>query len=251
MTNLANVYHAVVRYDDALKLREKTVQLLDAKYGRDDVSTLNAMNNLSDSYSVLGRYADALRLEDETLSRRKNVLGVDHPDTLVSLWGVAKNLIKLHRGADAVPLLDECLERSIGKRVNPFFWQAADLRLQHFAKAKNVEECRKTAVLWEKLARTDAHSLFQAAVCRAVTAAVLTKSAPPGARADRSAIDEADRAMAWLNKAIAAGYNNMLVLETSHDLDILRDRADFKLLLADLEKEQATKKSLPSDSRAR
>jgi tetratricopeptide (TPR) repeat protein len=239
MNNLANVYHAVVRYDEALKLRQKAVEQLDAKYGRDDASTLNAMNNLADSYSVLGRYGDALRLDEETLSRRKRVLGVDHPDTLASLWGVAKSLVRLHRGADAVPLLDECLERGIGTHVSPFFFQAADLRLRYFAKVKNAAECRKTAELWEKQERTDERSLYQAAICRAVTAAMLTKLTPSDPRTDRLAKDEADRAMAWLNKAIAAGYNNMLELTTSPDLNILRDRADFKMLLVDAEKKQA------------
>jgi serine/threonine protein kinase/tetratricopeptide (TPR) repeat protein len=242
MSNLANVYHAVVRYDQALKLREKAVELLNARYGRDDVSTLNAMNNLADSYFVLGRYGDALRLHKETLSRRKNVLGVDHPDTLTSLWAVAKNLVRLHRGADAVPLLDECLERGIGKHVSPFLFQAADLRLQYFAKANNAAECRKTAELWEKQERVDARSVYQAAVCRAVTAAVLAKSTPADARTVSLAGDDADRAMAWLTKAVAAGYNNMLELTTSKDLDILRDRADFKMLMADLEQEQAKDK---------
>jgi tetratricopeptide (TPR) repeat protein len=245
MNNLANAYHAVVRYDEALKLREKTVQLVDAKYGRDDASTLNAMHNLAASYSALGRYIDALRLDEETLSRRKRVLGVDHPDTLGSMWGVAKNLFRLHRGADAVPLLDECLERSIGKHVSPFYHRAADLRLHYFAKAKNAAECRKTAELWEKQARTDASSVYQAAVCRAVTAAVLIQSTPDDPRTDRLAKDEAQQAMVWLSKAVAAGYNNMLELTTSPDLNILRDRADFKLLLADLEKEQAKPKSKP------
>ena len=151
-------------------------------------------------------------------------------------------MIKLHRGADAVPLLDECLERAVGKHVDPFLSRAADLRLHYFAKAKNAAECRKTAELWEKQERTDANSLYQAAVCRAVTAAVLARSTPADAHVLRLAKDEADRAMAWLHKAVAAGYPNSLELSTSPDLNILRDRADFKMLLADLEKKRATGK---------
>src|SRR5262249_1847293 len=139
-----------------------------------------------------------------------------------------------------VPLLDDCLKRAVGKRVSRFFAEVADLRLRYFAKAKNAEQCRVTAELWEKQERTDEESLYQAAVCRAVTAAVLTKSIPADPRTGQLAKDEADRAMAWLHKAVATGYGDVLVLSTSHDLDILRDRADFKMLLSDAEKKQAT-----------
>ncbi len=239
MNNLANLYYVIVRYDEALELRDETVKRCLARYGRDDVSTLTATHNLAGSYRGLGRYADALRLDEETRARRTNVLGADHPDTLLSLWGMAHDLIGLHRGADAMPLLDECLERAVGKRVNPFFASVAAYRLHYFEKAGNAEQCRNTAVLWEKQERTDGISLYQAAKCRAVTAAVLTKSSPGSAAALRLAKDEADRAMAWLNKAVAAGYHNVLELSTNKDLDILRDRADFKMLLADVEKEQA------------
>jgi hypothetical protein len=45
--------------------------------------------------------------------------------------------------------------------------------------------------------------------------------------------------MVWLHKAITAGYNNMLELSASPVLNILCDRADFNLLLADIDKEQA------------
>jgi hypothetical protein len=96
-----------------------------------------------------------------------------------------------------------------------------------------------TAELWEKQERTDQRSLYQAAACRALTAAVLCRTTPAGAVVDRQARNEADRAMAWLNKAVAAGYNNLLELTTNEDFEILRDRADFKMLLTDLEKGRA------------
>ena len=136
MTNLANGYHSLHRYEDALKLREETLELFKAKYGPDDSDTLMAAHNIAANLRALGRYADALRLDEETRSRRTTTLGVDHPDTLTSLWSVAQDLIKLDRGADAIPLLDECLQRAVGKRVHRNFPEVADLRLRYFEKAK-------------------------------------------------------------------------------------------------------------------
>ena len=141
-----------------------------------------------------------------------------------------------------MPLLDECLQRAVGKRVHRNFPEVADFRLRYFEKAKNAQECRTTAELVGETKRTDAGSLYQAAVCRAVTAAVLDETNAAGADAMRLAKDEADRAMAWLNKAVAAGYDDLVAMKTDKDLDTLRDRADFKKLLAELETKQELKK---------
>jgi hypothetical protein len=56
---------------------------------------------------------------------------------------------------------------------------------------------------------------------------------------DRAA--EADVAILWLKKAVAAGFTNTQVVKTDPDLTALRDRADFKKLLADLDAENAKK----------
>jgi eukaryotic-like serine/threonine-protein kinase len=235
MINLANVYHALILYQDSLKLREETVELFKARYGPDDPDALMAMHNLGDSLHALGRYAEALRVDEETRSRRIAVLGVDHPDTLMSLWAVARDLIRLKRGAEAVPILDECLQRAVGKFVHPYFKQVADFRLRFFQKAKDPAECRKTAELWEKQRRTDAMSLYQAAVCRAVTAAVLDEVMAPGTERAGVAKEEEDRAIDWLIKAVAAGYDDLDAIKTDKDLDTLRGRAGFRKLLTELE----------------
>jgi hypothetical protein len=88
--------------------------------------------------------------------------------------------------------------------------------------------------MWENLKRTDTVSLYQAACMRSVTAAVfLTAGRCPvdGQQADA----EADRAMAWLKQAVAAGYKNAAHLKRDKDLDALRDRTDFAQLVTTLE----------------
>jgi hypothetical protein len=69
---------------------------------------------------------------------------------------------------------------------------------------------------------------------RAVTAAAFRRADPSSAGA-RQADAEADRAMAWLKQAVAAGYRNAVQLKQDHDLDALRDRADFTELVSRLE----------------
>jgi serine/threonine-protein kinase len=45
----------------------------------------------------------------------------------------------------------------------------------------------------------------------------------------------ADQAMQWLHRAVARGYRNVAVMQRDHDLDPLRSRADFQLLMMDLQ----------------
>jgi hypothetical protein len=68
-----------------------------------------------------------------------------------------------------------------------------------------------------------------------VTAAILraTSNSPDAAkRADA----EADRAMDWLRKAVAAGFKDVVHMAKDQDLGALRQREDFRQLLGDLEK---------------
>jgi hypothetical protein len=165
--------------------------------GPDDADTLTTVNDLADSYQVLGQLAEALKLREEVLRVRKVKLGPDHPDTLRSRLSVASSLARLGRGAEA----------------------AAD--------------CRRAAVTWETLGGCDAESLYTAACFRAVTAAALRAAdeSPAGAEQVEA---EADRAMAWLERAVSAGYRDAPHPAEDHDLDGLRHRADFKELLARL-----------------
>jgi tetratricopeptide (TPR) repeat protein len=250
MNNLASSYAALGRHADALKLREETLALWKARLGPDHPATLISMSNLASSYAAVGRYADALKLHEETLALRKVKLGPDHPDTLVSMGNLAESLFKLDRGGEAILMIDECLKRSAGKVVHPQLIPfVVDLRLRHFEKAKDAAGCRATAEIWDMLKRTDADSLYSAACFRAVTAAVIKHDAKtPGADAARLAKEEADRAMAWLTQAVAAGYKDADHMKKDTDLDALRDRPDFQRLLSEVEakgKESETKPKQP------
>jgi tetratricopeptide (TPR) repeat protein len=233
MNTLANSYFARGRPADACKLQEETLAARRRVLNPDHPDTLTTMNNLADSYEALGRLADAHKLREETLAAARRVHGPDHPETLRNMGSIAESLVKLKRGAEAVPLIDECVARAAGKVLDPGLIPAVmDLRLRYFQQAGDPAGCRTTADLWEKLHRTDARSLYSAACYRAVVAAVQT--ATPGPDAARLAAEDADKAMAWLPQAIAAGYKDRAHLENDKDLDALRGRGDFRKLLASL-----------------
>ncbi len=147
---------------------------------------------------------------------------------------VAEHLSKLGRSAEALPIIDDCLQRAAGKNVDPnLIYAVLDLRLRHSQSIQDPAGCRATAERWEQLNRADPGSLYNAACLRAVVAAVVraADSSPEGIK---EAEAEADRAIDWLRKAVAAGYKNASHMSKDSDLNALRERDDFKALLAAL-----------------
>jgi tetratricopeptide (TPR) repeat protein len=204
MAALASSYARAGQLDRALKLREETLALLKAKLGPAHLETLLSMHNLAISYAAAGQNERALAISEEMLASQKAKLGPDHPVMLTARLSIASSKVKLGRAADAA-------------------------------------DCRHAAEAFEKLNRTDANSLYNAACFRAVLAAAMRGGAP-SAESTKQANDEADRAMSWLKKSIAAGFKDAANMSHDHDLDALRDRADFKRLLSDLQGAAGAKK---------
>ena len=235
MSSLANSYAALNRHADALMLREETLLIQQRVLPKDHRNTLKSKMSLANSYSALNRHADAIKLREETLLIQQRVLPKDHPDTLMSMLNLASSLIQLDRGTEAIPLVDEFFAKArTSPAVDPRLIPGAlSLRRNYCQETGDPAGCRTTAEMWENLDRTDADSLYNAARFRAVTAGVQAKT--PGADAAKLAQDDADRAMQWLHKAVQAGYEDAAHVEKDPDLDPLRERADFKKLLAELE----------------
>jgi tetratricopeptide (TPR) repeat protein len=231
MGTLARTYYSLGRFSEALALQVETLALFKAELGRDHPHTLSCMNNLAATYAALGRRAEALKLREETLGLMRAKLGPDHPATLWTMRGLAESLVALDRGAEAVAIIDDCLKREAGgipdaRLVTGLF----GLRLRQFEKTKDAAGCRQSAEMWERLNRTDADSLYNAACWRAMSATVFARAG----NTDESKAD-ADRAMDWLRKAVEAGYKNAAHINGDHDLDALRSRDDFKKLFGKLE----------------
>jgi tetratricopeptide (TPR) repeat protein len=253
MNNLANSYDTLGRHAEALKLHEETLALRKAKLGPDHPDALMSMMTLANSYYYVGRHAEALKLREETLALQKAKLGPDHPFTLMSMNNLAESLVAVSRPSEAVAIIDDCLRRAETKVVDPRLVPSfLDVRLRAFAQQKDADGCRQTAQLWEKLKRNGADDLYRAACFRAVTAGLLQAAArtpDAGRQAEAEAETEANQAMSWLAKAVAAGYRtpqNLTHMAKDPDLDALRARADFRRLMGEL-----FDRGFPSDPFAR
>ncbi len=96
------------------------------------------------------------------------------------------------------------------------------------ARAGNLDQAARDA---DDLARAgDALALYNAACVYAVAAGQKDSAGGPEAAEAR-----ARRAVELLRQAMAAGYKDLLWLVEDNDLDAVRDREDFRKLLADLE----------------
>ncbi len=227
--NVAKALTDLEQYDDAVTLLRETLAGQQINPGPDHPHTLQTMYSLARNFHSLGQYDEALKFHAEALAGRRVKLGPGHRHTLYSMWAVAENLVKLGRGAEAVSVIDECLRLAAGQPKAEIFSDVADLRLRHFAKASDPAGCRATAEMWEAMRLDNARSHYAAACFRAVTAKILrtTDSSPAGAKA---ADAEADLAMDRLRRAVAAGFKDAELLARDKDLDVLRDRADFRSL---------------------
>jgi hypothetical protein len=147
---------------------------------------------------------------------------------------VVESLLALDRGGEAVSIIDDCVHRAKGRgQLQNLVVKLMSLRAFHFNRAKDLAGCRETAEIWEKLGRTDAPGYYNAACYRANVAALLRADAKSNDNA-KQADAEADRAMNWLRKAVAAGYNDAANMARDSDLDVLRDREDFKKLMKEV-----------------
>src|SRR5262245_52853695 len=87
---------------------------------------------------------------------------------------LAKSLLAYDRLSERVAIIDDSLKRAEGKVVHSHWVpDALETRLRAFARQNDGDGCRQTVTMWEKLNRTDAVSLYNAACYRAVTAGVL------------------------------------------------------------------------------
>jgi len=129
-------------------------------------------------------------------------------------------------------MIDDCLQRASKVEVRPsFVVDLMTLRMEHFLKAKDLAGCRTTAAMWDNSGRTDAESHYNTACAHALVT-LLIRDRDSSSEGEKQSNDEADRAMDWLRKSIAAGYRNVAHMSKDTDLDVLRNRPDFIKLMA-------------------
>jgi tetratricopeptide (TPR) repeat protein len=240
MHNLAASYAALGRHAEALKLREETLALRKAKLGSDHADTLTSMGSLADSYEARGRHAEAVKLREETLALQQSNLGVDHTDTLNSMDKLAALYATLGRNAEALKVVEEALAlcRAKLRADDPDTLNSMERLAAVYAQMGRYDEGLKLteellALRKVKLGADHPATLVHMYNVACFQALMVAKSADPG--------KQADLAMESLTKAIAAGFNDVNQIKKDSDLDALRDRADFKKLLAQLETKSGAK----------
>jgi hypothetical protein len=183
---------------------------------------------------MLGYHDKAIELRKDVLEAVKRVVPPDNWLTLHSMVELARDYTTLNRLPEARLLLDEVLDKAqkrpgiaprqvvfaIGQRVRDYQKTGGD-----FAKFRALTE------LLDKAGPTDPLDLYNAACYQAVIASMEAKAKAPDAA--HLAGEDADKAMAWLTKMVAAGYP--ADIRKDADLEFLRNREDFKKLLAELE----------------
>jgi eukaryotic-like serine/threonine-protein kinase len=234
MNQLARSYRALGRNADALKLYEETLALRKVRLGPEHPDTLRSMAGVATSYYDLGRHIEALKLNEEALALRKATLGPDHPDTLTSMNNLAGSYYALGRHAELLKLNEETLAL-----------RKAKLGPDH---PDTLSSMNNLAISYNDLGRyADALKLFEETLAlqkakmgpdhpetwrtmyniACVQAAMVPKSADPS--------KQADLAMGLLKQAVAVGFKDVAQIKGDDDLAPLRDRDDFKKLIADLE----------------
>jgi tetratricopeptide (TPR) repeat protein len=168
----------------------------------------------------------------EPVVKKESSLVVARQHLCMSHQGRATTLEALGRHDEATRDWDRALELDDGSNKLSY-------RLRISRNKKDAAGCLAAAAEYEAMKGTDAGALYDAACNRGVCAAVIPRDPKtPAADAARLAKEQADLAMAWLRKAVAAGYRGAEHMKQDKDLDAVRERGDFKKLLAELRAKQ-------------
>jgi tetratricopeptide (TPR) repeat protein len=230
---LAYVHLVLGQLAEALPLYEEAVTRLKITSGPDDAITLNSQGNLGDVYRSLGRHRDALPLLEHVLAIRVKTLGPDHRDSVWTALRVVETLVALNRTDEAWSRLGDALNQATRAEAagkvpsSTFTLELLLLRLQICRNRRDAAGVRETAELLRGLPNQTAQVKYTLASGHVVLAG-LRADDPAAAKA------EADRAMEWLTKAVAAGYRGRAAIEADATLEALRDRDDFRKLVASL-----------------
>ena len=97
------------KYQEAIPLAEKAVEIATRVRGPEDPETATSINNLGELYSNMHQYAKAEALLREALRIRQKVLGREHPYTAYSLNNLGIVYQAMAEYAKAEPLYQEAL----------------------------------------------------------------------------------------------------------------------------------------------
>jgi tetratricopeptide (TPR) repeat protein len=206
---------------------------------------------LGSVYYFTGRPGQAEQIMQQSLLTFEKLVR-EHPDVPEFTYDLGRCHLELARTAElgdrldvavarydkAIAILDDALSKGY-EAARESAVKARGQRAITFAKQGNYARATGEA---EALARREGLTglnVYDVACVysRSSAAAGRDEQLSPADRA-RIKAQHAERAMDLLKRAVAMGYRHPAVMKSDHDLDAIRDRADFRKLLAELKTEQ-------------
>jgi serine/threonine protein kinase len=256
--NLGQVDSSKGRYDEAEPALKEAVRLYGflarsrPDEGPEDWQSLaRSQTILGVAYKFKSKFKEAEEVQQQALGTFEK-LAHDHPDVREFGYDLGRCSMELAMTAEkggrldvalarydqAIPILDDAVSRGYeaARRV------AVAARIgRAITLAKQGNHVRATEDV-EALARRDGLTSVNvydlACLCSRASAAVGRDDRLSPADRVRLKALYADRAMGFLKKAVTMGHRKPAVMKTDSDLDVLRDRDDFRKLLADLEAQE-------------
>jgi len=110
MDSLAGTLRNLKRYEEALELQEKVLEIRKETLGENQLNTIRAMSSLAFTLNLLERHEEALKLQEKVFELYKETLGENHPDTISAMNILEGRLNLLGRYEKALELQEKIFE---------------------------------------------------------------------------------------------------------------------------------------------
>jgi tetratricopeptide (TPR) repeat protein len=264
--NLGQVDNSKGWYDEAEAALKEAVRLYGILVRSRPDAGPEDWESLARSQAILGmaykwnsRLKEAEEVQQQSLQIFEK-LAHEHPDVREFGYGLGRCSMELAKTAElggrldialarydtAIPILDDAVSQGYEAARK----SAVAARIgRAITLARQGNHARATHDV-EALARRDGLTCVNvydlACLCSRLSAAAGQDDTLSPADRARLEGHHAERAMDFLGKAVAMGYRRPAAMRADHDLDALRDRDDFRKLLADLETSQNASQGGPT-----
>jgi serine/threonine-protein kinase len=256
LVNIGSLLTVVGKPAEGLTWNERALvirqRLADAQPSLPKYQSDLAMSHLGVGYlqHLTGKSADALQSYNRALSIYRALAGADPNVTefqfkqATSHDNLAWVLRQTGKSAEALAAFEQALAiyRKLAEaHPSVFQFQARQalclghvggIHMEAGRPAEAAPAIRQSVAILERLPMTRPEDRYNLACGHAQLAGIAALPSSGMTAAEGQA--ETARAMEWLHRAVDAGYRNVALMQSDHDLDPLRSRADFQLLMMDL-----------------
>ena len=110
MMNVMMDYYSKGKYQAAIPVCQRALEIRKEQLGDRHLSTALSLNNLAELYRSMGRYESAEPLCLESLEIHKEKMGDRHPSTATSLFNLAALYHNTNQNQKALPLIQGALQ---------------------------------------------------------------------------------------------------------------------------------------------